>query len=567
MILSLIFLLVSSSVFSYKTGDAWSYTYSSEVDTVADQTGSEEQKTSFQLSCNANFKVVSVNSNGAYVEMTINTVKSTVTAGPHSSPGQFDRDSEAYYARPMYFTIKNDGLIADVAGHVQDDEDVISLKTSVVYSLQTKSSDTSSLDFQQVSIISPVGSHFSFFQTRKSQSKITVTSHFSETDVKAFRDKNANARQLTLDQDSTHEIVGSDIVSSTSRMTVVSNRQNPLPNGQQSDIKMVTSGVSTLGSFRRLEMADTSSFPYDSAESFLSVSTDYKLIPYLQPSWYQDREAFEEEEEQEQDPKGCLGDIDFCKTFEHTWVIGNPNIGLSVMVMASAGITKGCTNPNRSYMAGAYTEIDVLILGKTLYAVKGHAEWGLMYGQPLRNEIAITVFGKQVYQKDLPWINCIDKTINLGQFGKDFSYTYSVVVYIVTLNFQVGVGFNLRADLSYHVCPQTLRASVSLLPEAMATIYGGAYASVAIAKAGVEISGSIRDWLDPYAWVDGNVCEVGFKLYNNVDPVDVKLTGYYQIKTIKGFKISWGTRKEYIFWRYQWPGRRDKIVEISYSAK
>lgn len=567
MIFSLIFLLVSSSVLSYKTGDTWTYAYNSVVDTVADQNGNEEQKTTFQISCNANFKVVSTNSNGAYVQMTINTVKSTVSSGPNSSPGQFDRDSEAYYARPMFFTLKNDGLITDVAGHVDDDEDVISLKTSVVYSMQTKSSDASSGDYLQVSLISPVGSHFSFFQSRKSQSMITVTSHFSETDVKAFRDKNTNARQLSLDQDSTHEIVGSDIVSCTSRMTVVSNRKAPLSNGQETDIKMITSGVSSLGSFRRLETADTSDFPYDSSESFLSASTEFKLIPYLQPSWYLNREASEEEEEPTPVEAGCLGDIDFCKTFEHTWVIGNSNIGLKIMAMASAGITKGCTNPNRSYMAGAYAEIDVLILGKTIYAAKGHAEWGLMYGQPLRNDIEVTLFGQQVYHKDLPWINCIDKTLTLGQFSKDFSFTYSVVVYIVTLNFQVGVGFNLRVDFSYHVCPQNLRASVSLLPEAMATARGGAYASVAIAKAGIEISGSIRDWLDPYAWVDGNVCEVGFKLYNNVDPVDVKLVGYYQIKTIKNFKITWGNRKEYVFWRYQWPGRRDKIVEISYSAK
>lgn len=567
MIFSLIFLLVSSSVLSYKTGDTWSYAYNSVVDTIADQNGNAEQKTTFQISCNANFKVVSTNSNGAYVQMTINTVKSTVSTGPNTSPGQFDRDSEAYYARPMYFTLKNDGLIADVTGHVDDDEDVISLKAAVVYSMQTKSTDTASNDYLQVSLITPVGSHFSFFQSRQAQSKVTVTSHFSESDVKAFRDKNTNSRQLSLDQDSTHEIVGSDIITATSRMTVVSNRKTSLANGQDTDIKMITSGVSTLGSFRRLETVDTSDFLYDSVEAFLATSTEFKLVPYLQPSWYLNRETSEEEEEPVPVEAGCLGDVDFCKTFEHTWVVGNANIGLKIMAQASAGITKGCTNPNRSYMAGAYAEIDVLILGKTIYAVKGHAEWGLMYGQPLRNDVEVTLFGKQVYHKDLPWINCIDKTMTLGQFSKDFSFTYSVVVYIVTLNFEVGVGFNIRADFSYHVCPQNLRASVSLLPEAMATIHGGAYASVAVAKAGIEISGSIRDWLDPYAWVDGNVCEVGFKLYNNVDPVDVKLTGYYQIKTIKGFKISWGTRKEYIFWRYQWPGRRDKIVEISYSAK
>lgn len=570
-----LFLIASVASISYRAGETFSYKYDSTVQTVANQEASETQNIEHHLTCFAKFKVLQISPDGAYLQMTIDNVISTVGNGDDKEDGQYDEDSELSFAAPLFFKHKTNGIISDVVASTEDDEDTISMKTGILYGLQTALTSGSGQQYDQVEVIDPQGSHFEFFQTTVEGETIIVQSHYSQDEFIAFADEDADESNIILEANSFREIVGERIVRSSGITTVLLNKAQGFGNdADQAAIEMTATGTATLSSYAQGNDEEVD-FPFADVETFLNALHNLRRVPHLHPSFFYGRIPRGHREAIELDTldtfKGCPGDIDFCKGFDNSWTVGNSNVGLRLSASANAGIKKGCKTDVRSYAVGAYANLDVLILGKTITAAAGYAEYGQVNGSPLRNGIELKLFGHVFYSKSFPWLDCIDRTIQLASFSKDFSFSYSILVYVVQIKFSVGISFTFRADLHYTVCPQQLKASCTLTPFGSATLHGGASASVAVAKAGVDIRGTISDYLDPTAYADGNICRVGFTMYNNLNPIEASLVGWWQTRTIKWHglktKITWGSKHEHVFWRHTWAGSRTKIVDVFYGAK
>jgi len=507
--------------------------------------------------------------------MTIDNVISSVGNGEDKEDGQFDEDSEQSFAAPLFFKHQTDGIITDVVASIEDDEDTVSMKTGILFGLQTSLASGSGNDYEQVQVIDPQGSHFEYFQTTVEGETITVQSHYSHDEFLAFADEETDSSDITLEANSLRDIVGERIVRSTGITTVVLNKVQNFANDEVEAVEMTATGFSTLSSYVQGNDEEVE-FPYADVEAFLNSESKLRRVHHLSPSYFirrpprQPKTSFEDLDELDTF-KGCPGDIDFCKGFDKSWTVGNSNVGLRLSASANAGVKKGCKTDVRSYAVGAYANIDVLILGKTISAAAGYAEYGQVNGSPLRNGIELQLFGKVFYTKTFPWLDCKDRTIQLASFSKDFSFSYSVLVYVVQIKFTVGISFTFRADLHYTVCPQQLKASITLTPFGSATLHGGASASVAVAKAGIDIRGSLSDYLDPTAYVDGNLCRVGFSMYNNLNPISASLVGWWQTRTVKfrglKTKVTWGSKHEKTFWSHTWAGSRTKIFDVVYGAK
>jgi len=614
MVLLLVLFVASLSSLSYKTGETFSYEYDSSVVTAATQSDQGEQSTTFTLRCIAKFKVLLASTTGTYIQMVLTNVRSTITMGEESEDGQHDDDSEKAFSNPIYFTHRPDGSIADVAAHEQDEEDVVNIKVGVLYALQTSLSQGSSQEYEQVAVIDPQGSHYEYVSSVAEDDILTITSHFSNDDFIGFVDEEADESDLILDGTSYRQICGGRVLES-SGFTVLQMNQPSYSDDEQSNedesdpesdpesepepepfpmdepwpepedgpgepikdepVTITTVGTMKLGGYVQGNDEEVD-FPYATVDAFLNAVPTLRRVPHLHPSWYAHRTGRqprkEEEEEDELDMySSCPGNINVCKGFDRSWSVGNSNVGLRLSASAVAGLRKGCSASVRSYIVGGKASINVLILGRSYTAASAIAEYGQVNGAAQRNKVELKVFGHVFYSKSFSNRKCAKTSIGLASFSKDFKFSYGVLVYVVHISFSVGIKFTLSANLVFTICPSSLKASASLVPKGTATLYGGATASVAVARAGVEIRGSITDYLDPTASVSGSSCKITFSLYNNVSPINAELVGWWQTRSVKmkGIipQVTWGKRHEHVFWKHSWGGARKQIFSTSYGAK
>lgn len=90
-----LFLIIGlSAAVHYKTGETFSYQYSSHVDNVATKEGEENKKLQFEMSCTATFRVVSVVDDGANMELVLSNVKNKMGANGQMEDAQADDVTE-----------------------------------------------------------------------------------------------------------------------------------------------------------------------------------------------------------------------------------------------------------------------------------------------------------------------------------------------------------------------------------------------------------------------------------------------------------------------------------------
>jgi len=571
-------LLASTNALTYRKGETFSYQYKSNVKTVAIQEANDQEPILYDHTCQANFKVLLVSSKGAYIEMTINNVQSRVGNSESSEEGQHDEDSEVYYSNPLYFTHNTDGSIQDVIVHEDDSEEMRDLKVGIAYTLRsTIFQDGSEDEYQQASVIDPQGSHYEHFQTSVQDEATVVTSRYTEDDFIAFFDADLSAQNVSIDGNNVRTIVGDRIVASKISQSVLltKNVEAHSNDDEETPAQIYVYGDAEISGYAQGNDAEAEAeFPFESVEAFLNENTKYHTVPYLQVEFYMKR-AYPPVEETVPEIDGghvvCPGDLTVCRGFSIDHTLGNSNIGIRGALSAVAGVKTGCSAAIRSYLVGAYADLDIKILGFTISAAHAYAEYGQLNGSPTRNGIELQVFGVTFYKKTFPWLDCVDRTIQLGQYSKDHSLSYSIHVVVLTVKFSVGVAFSLSANLHYSICAQQLTASVSIIPRGAATAHADASASIVVARAGVTIKGTIAENFDPTAYIDGNQCRVGFYMYANTEPWDVRFVGWYQTRSIKWKhwhpKITWSSKHEHVFWHHSSGGSRTKIIDVFYGAK
>jgi hypothetical protein len=479
----------------------------------------------------------------------------------------------------MYFTQSSSGAITAVHAHQDDDEDVVTLKTAIVYALNTPKYKTASDSmYSPVGIVDPVGLHVEYVRVTPHLNRIVVDSYYNEDDVDFFVDENMDEADVMLEGSSEKVLVEDRVTSSYSDLTVILNKAENIvgSNDDDEDIVMTTMGTSHLYGYAVANNAEVD-FPFKNGFEHLESDGSLRRVPRFTREWYKGRQSrkFKMKSAPLEDGldgfAGCPSEIDICRGFDNSWTVGNNNAGIRFSLSGTAGIKKGCKAEHRSYMAGAYAKADILVVGQSISAVDAFVEYGLVNGSPLKNAISLKLFGKSIYTQNIPNLDCTDKTIQLKKWDKSFSFGFTIVVYIVPITFSVGLDLNFDSYLQYTICPAGLKASLIYVPSLKVTLKGGASASIAVARAGIEIRGAIRDWLNPTIYVDGNTCQVGFTLYNNVDPIEVGLYAYYQLRTVKFKKliprIEWGKQHSLTIWKHTWGGSKQQIINLSHSAK
>jgi hypothetical protein len=432
-----------------------------------------------------------------------------------------------------------------------------------------------------------MGSHYEFHKSVSDGSKTTVKSHFSEGDFTAFQDEGLSSEDVGVESETEHVIEGGKISSVYGETSVVLNQGDSGGMNEDDTVtKIIVEGTHELSGFAQGN--DANDLPdFSSAEELEEKNPKYHRSPKFPHHIHHDPDTrphhtpykrpprkekkTPEKNEERLDNLACPGNINLCKSFSLSKEVGSPDAGLRLELSAMAGVTKGCSDQKRSYMIGAYADVYILVVGKQISAVSAYAEYGQVEGNALKNGIGVSLFGNSVYSTSFPYLSCMTKTHNIAKFSQDFSISYTIVVYIVTINFNIGLTIGFTADLIFTLCLGELKANVSFVPHVTATLHGGAEVSIVVAKAGVEIAGTVGDYVDPGAYVDGSLCRIGFVMSNTVDPFTVSLSAYWMVREVKwkGFIpiISWGSKHSYTIWTQSWGGKTDKLIDIYYSAK
>lgn len=573
--LFLIFSLISALfAFNYQPGDVFSYIYTSHVNTGATTDPTKKPESYFDFTCNATFTVMSLDADGAFLSLVVSNISGKVEGmGGKDDLLQYD-EVDQYFANPLYFKLLPDGSIIDVVGSREDDTEVINVKTGIAFSLRTHLDEQPSDEYWTNKVVDVMGNHNEYSTITVSGASRTINTFFSEADFSAFVDRNLDSSDISLDVKTQQVLTDGRVNQASSTSTVVLTKKATLNtvSRDDSEFQIVVSGEYNLEHYTVMPSVKIGAADgINTVPQFLSYHRKYAFIPQFRASYYS---AFKPAAPVSRTPIAeatCPGSINFCKSVDKTWSAGNQNVGVSLHTWALAGVTLGCGAEHRSYMAGAYATLDVVVLQKTLNVVDAFIEYGQVDGVAQRNALSVSLFGTSVYYKALPYLDCIQKTWTLGKYANTFKFPYSTQVYIVTLSFYVSVGVSLSAEVTTKICPMEFNANAVLVPRASLTLGGGAEASVKIFKIGVEFSGSTGDSLDPTVYVDGGLCRVGFKASNTFDGITAQLTGYY---SIIGSKTNFNRRKivydkshDFVIWSHRWEGRTDTLIDVHWDAK
>lgn len=557
----------SVASFNYKEGEVFSYTYTSHVELSALENSPAANSNFFDFTCTAKFTVLSV-LNGVYLQMDLSDISGTVGGPSDNSSWQAQSAVDELFSAPVYFRLKTDGSITDFVANTDDSEEILNVKIAVAFSIRTHLDLQESSDYTPATVIDGLGKHTEYSQLSSRANGRTVNTFFSDSDFIGFADRNVDSTVVAVDGQSSHIIDDGKILSATSTLTMVLNKKDASSRSNDDQVKIVSVGSYTLSGYKQISAGGSVG---SVSVSKLLRSPNMALVPQLREAYYLHTfTAAASPSTSIISDDGCPSPINFCRSVDQSWTVGNTNVGLVIHVWALVGVTLGCDEKYRSYMAGAYGTIDLMILSKNITAVDAYIEYGQVNGVAKRNAVSLSLFGTSLYHYDLPYLDCITHTKNLGSFAKNFSLPYSVQVYIVTLTFSVKVGIALQADLTTKICVMQFNASVSIIPKATISLGGGAEASVAIAKAGIDLIGSVADHLDPTAYLDGNLCRVGFYANNVFEGLTASLTGWYQlfnlIDLIKNKNINFADKHYYPLWSYTIPGRTDKIIDVYWGA-
>lgn len=572
MLVTILALIAATFSFNYKRGQAFSYNYHTSVDTTTGKDTESAHTTTLTVDVNATFTVLNSVSDGAYLALTLSNLKievideETQTYGPEAA-------LDEVFGEPLYFKFRKNGTITDVISSKKDTKELTNIKVAIAYALRTNLQASLEADYETATVIDPMGKHTEYTTVGRRGNSITVDTYYSDSDFVGFADHGVSEGEISVDSQSTHVIDGDRVTSVYSATTVILSKpateQRSNDDEETEDVPITITGISTLSDYTEMDGEVAENSEIVSVAKFLSQNKGYGFVPTLRDSFYV-RSPFTSLEKvvAGASTSSCPSACNLCKSTSGSYTGGNNNAGFKASASAVVGVEKGCKSAKRSYIVGAYATLNIILIGKTINAVDAYAEYGQLNGSAQRNAVHLSLFGYQLYHKALTGLDCRSKTINVFNSNKSASYTYSIPVYCVTIQLTASIKFNLKADVIFQICVNQFTASVTFKPSATVTLSGKASASVGIAKASAEVTGTITDYLDPKAYVDGNLCRVGFSAYNHLSSITVKLEAYFEIldwKKLWSKDEKYKSGKKWNIWSASFGGRNDKLVDIYWS--
>merc|ERR1711959_291175 len=155
-------------------------------------------------------------------------------------------------------------------------------------------------------------------------------------------------------------------------------------------------------------------------------------------------------------------------------------------------------------------------------------------GAPLDNKLLLNVFGKQVYQKSLPVMDCSPHTYPLAHKAPGISVKHTLWIGPIPVTFSAASQLDLDLTWGWQACDSDLSASVYIQPKATLSLSGTASLDLLVLTAGTELEASFNTALKPTAFVHGTLCNAGVEVDLVRNPADSgRLHAYYNKRKCK----------------------------------
>jgi len=240
--------------------------------------------------------------------------------------------------------------------------------------------------------------------------------------------------------------------------------------------------------------------------------------------------------------------------------IGGSDFNLFAQAGYFAGTNFDCKHSGINYKLKAYVKGGCHLFKHEEEFFSAEAVYATINGATVEDHLGAKLFGRTIKDEQLlPVIpGCPPEVVkNIANVSPGFHVSYTIVVVVIPVTFSAGVTANIYLKWGYQLCPQNLQAHVDLRPGITVTASASATASIAVAKGGIELSGSVNFELRPTAMVDGGLCQFGVNLHRIQAPAQIKFDGWYQTWgcSIHHWKphCGYGSRHEHVFWH--WDGK------------
>jgi len=542
--------LIAAQTFNYLPNHTYKYDYKTTASLdAANQAGTEKSQV-FETTAILSFNCLSVTSEHFAFSMSASNVYISTQSDGQAKETGHDPALDAIFERPIYFKLTKAGQLIDIHADSEDEDDIVVAKVSMIESIRSATSKAGNSRVE----IDTQGQHYVHYDVIPASNGFEVMSFYTSNDLIFMRDPNTDVRKLVMDSDGHQTVVQGIMKSNVQRITV------SLAPSLDNDYPTSNTQLSTVGTATTTFISSSATPNPDSRRR-----RHVQLVPFMSDAFYSSRPIPTEELISSSSPnEDCPYGIELCLNPGFEWWCGDQRTGLQVKGSVVVGTNKGCSDPYRNIMVGAYFTLDIWVLSHQIKAIDAYVEYGYIAGAAQRNAIHVAIFNAQVYHKAFPELPCWDKTINLVNVTKDFSLPLSWQVYIITIQLSLGITLQAQVDLYWQICLTTWNAQIAIIPQGGVSAFADASASIQIAKGGLRLTATVHEKVDPNAYISLGLCRIGVKATSYMDPFHVQFIGYYQIR--KWLIGAWGPRKEKVFWEWSWGGHVqllfDKYIEL-----
>jgi len=228
-----------------------------------------------------------------------------------------------------------------------------------------------------------------------------------------------------------------------------------------------------------------------------------------------------------------------------------------------------CNHPTFNYEASATGKVDLHLFDHSVNAFTAKAVYGRQGGQPAEDEIYVRVFGKTIYDRQLPHIDCRTHAENIASAFPGFSVSYVIWVSVIPITFTASASLGLDLSWNYDVCVDQLSAQVELVPKATLVVGGDAEIDLLIIKAGVKLDGSFEASIPPQVRVDGSLCSISFDVKYVSRPLAINFDGYFAVEScfLWIFDCHWKQEKTVNIFSWQSPSYDTVLYSKTWKIK
>jgi hypothetical protein len=251
----------------------------------------------------------------------------------------------------------------------------------------------------------------------------------------------------------------------------------------------------------------------------------------------------------------------FNRSYTGSSTFGSDWLGVTFAADFFVGSNFNCKQPNFNYKVFGDVSATFSLLKYQQSALEGQILYGKADGSVIGSDMWLKVWGKTVWDKQLPTVDCSEHTYPLFHTAPGFDKSYTVWVTIVPVTFTVGVDLVVNVEWGWSVCDAQLSAQVELIPSATLVASASAETDLLIIYAGAALDASFNAVVRPQAYIHGSECTVGVDAVLTTQPMNAELKGYYKKQVCKLwiFDCHWGEMNTKDFWTWALPAQNKQL--------